>query len=62
MDRGRGFCSKHGNLLGLGRAVQLDPMQSRLKAPGTKRLTLHCEEPLSSFAYKFNLRRYTSGV
>ena len=33
-------------------------MKSKSKAPGTKRLTLNCDEPLSSFAFKFNLRRY----
>jgi len=34
-------------------------MKPRLKAPGTKRLTLKCFEPVSSFAFKFSLRRYT---
>ena len=34
-------------------------MKPKLKAPGTKRLTLKCDEPLSSFAFKFNLRRYS---
>ena len=29
-----------------------------LKAPGTKRLELKYDELLSSFAFKFNLRRY----
>jgi len=29
-----------------------------LKAPGTMRLTLKCDELLSSFAFKYNLRRY----
>jgi hypothetical protein len=29
-----------------------------LKAPGTKRLKLQCDDPLSNFAFKFNLRRY----
>ena len=29
-----------------------------LKAPGTKRLKLKYDEPLSNFAFKFNLRRY----
>jgi len=33
-------------------------MKPKLKAPGTKRLTLKCDEPLSNFAFKFNLRRY----
>jgi len=29
-----------------------------LKAPGTKRLKLKCDEPLSNFAFNFILRRY----
>ena len=29
-----------------------------LKAPGTKRLKLKCDSPLSNFAFNFNLRRY----
>ena len=29
-----------------------------MKPPGTKRLKLQCDEPLSDFAFKFNLRRY----
>jgi hypothetical protein len=33
-------------------------MKPKSKAPRTKRLTLKCDEPLSSFAFKFNLRRY----
>jgi hypothetical protein len=32
-----------------------------LKAPGTKRLKLKCDGLLLSFAFKFNLRRYTMG-
>jgi hypothetical protein len=42
-----------------GGAVQVDPMRSKLKAPGTKRLKLKHDEPLSGSAFKFNLRRYT---
>jgi len=42
-----------------GRAVQVDPMKPTLKAPGTKRLKPKCHEPLSNFAFKINLRRYT---
>ena len=42
-----------------GRAVQVDPIKPTLKAPGTKRLKLKYDELLSSFAFKFNLRRYT---
>jgi hypothetical protein len=34
-------------------------MKPVLKAPGTKRLKLESDEPLSSFAFKFNLRRYS---
>jgi hypothetical protein len=30
-----------------------------LKAPGTKLLKLRHDGPISSFAFKFNLRRYT---
>jgi hypothetical protein len=40
-----------------GTAVQLEPMQSTLKAPGTKRLTPYYDETHSHFAYKFDLRR-----
>jgi hypothetical protein len=38
-------------------AVQVDPIKPALKAPGTKRLKLKCDEQLSNFAFKFNLRR-----
>jgi len=34
MDRGRGFCSKHG------RAVRVDPIKPTVKAPGSKLLEL----------------------
>jgi hypothetical protein len=44
----------------LGRVVQVEPMQAMLKAPGTKRLKLQYDEPPSNFAFKFQLRRYTS--
>jgi len=40
-----------------GRAVQVDPIKLTLKVPGTKRLKLKCDGPLSNFAFKFNLRR-----
>jgi hypothetical protein len=33
-------------------------MKPALKAPGTDHLKLNCDELLSSFAFKFNLRRY----
>jgi len=41
-----------------GRAVQVDPIKPTLKAPGTQRLNLKCDGPLSNVAFKFNLRRY----
>ena len=41
------------------RAVQVDPMKPMLKAPGSKRLKLKCDESLWNFAFKFNLRRHT---
>ena len=36
-------------------------MNPTLKAPGTKRLKLNYDEPLSNFALNFNLRRYSKG-
>ena len=39
--------------------MQVDPIKSTLKPPGTKHLKLICYIVLSSFAFKFNLRRYT---
>jgi len=42
-----------------GKAVQVDPIKPTLKAPVTKRLKLHYDKPLSTFAFKFNLRRYS---
>ena len=39
--------------------MQVDPIKPTLKAPGTERLRLKYGEPLSNFAFKFNLRRYT---
>jgi hypothetical protein len=43
----------------LGGAVQVDPVKPTLKAPGTKRLKLKCDQLLSIFAFKFNLGPYT---
>ena len=40
--------------------MQVGPMESMCKAPGTKRLTLEYDKLLSSFAFKFNSRRYPS--
>ena len=39
--------------------MQVDPIEPTSKAPGTKRLKLEYDKLLSSFAFKFNLRRYT---
>jgi len=41
--------------------VQVDPINPTLKALGTKRLKLKYDGLLSSFAFNFVLRRYTSG-
>ena len=43
-----------------GRAVQVDPVKPLLKPPGTKRLKVMCDILLSTSAFKFNLRRYTT--
>ena len=43
---------------GQGRAVQVDPINATLRAPGTERLKLNYEELLSNFGFKFKLRRY----
>jgi len=42
-----------------GKVVQVDPINPMSKPPGSKHLKLKCDELLSSFAFKFNLRRYT---
>jgi hypothetical protein len=39
--------------------VQVDAIKPTLKASGTKRLKLKCEELLSDTAFNFNLRRYS---
>jgi hypothetical protein len=39
--------------------VQVDPIKFKLKAPETNILKQKCVEPLSRFAFRFNLRRYT---
>jgi len=41
-----------------GTAVQVEPIKPVLKAPGFTRLKLIYDEPLSSFGFNFNLRRY----
>ena len=42
-----------------GRTVQLDPIKPTLKPAGSKRLKLKYVKLLSTFAFKFNSRRYT---
>jgi len=42
--------------------VQVDPIKPKLKPPGTKRLKLKCDVLLSTFAFKYNLRRYMKGL
>jgi hypothetical protein len=37
-------------------------MKPKLKPPGTKRLKLQYDGLLSSFAFNFNLRRYTTEI
>ena len=39
--------------------VQVDPIKTTLKAPGSMLLKLKCDGPVSNFGYNFNLRRYT---
>ena len=38
--------------------MQVDPRNSKLKPPGTQPLKLKCDIPLSTSAFKFDLRRY----
>ena len=40
-----------------GRAVQVDAIKPKLKAPEIKLLKLKYDKPLSKIAFKFNLRR-----
>jgi hypothetical protein len=39
--------------------VHVAPINHNLKAPGTQRVKVKHDGPLSNFAFKFNLRRYT---
>jgi WD40 repeat protein len=39
--------------------VQVDPIKPTLRMPGIKRLELNYGKPLSNFAFKFKLRRYS---
>ena len=41
--------------------MQVDPIKSKLKLPGTKHLNLKSDKPLSNVDFEFNLRRYTAG-
>jgi len=41
-----------------GGAVQVDPIKPSLKASGCERLKPTCDDLLSNFAFKSNLRRY----
>ena len=43
----------------LGRVVQADPVKPTFEAPGYERSKLKCDDLLSSFAFKFNWRRYS---
>ena len=45
----------------LVRQCRLKPVEPRLKSAWFKRLKLKCERMVSSFAFNFNLRRYTLG-
>jgi hypothetical protein len=39
--------------------VQVDPIKTKLKPPGSTRLKVKRDVPHSIFAFKFKLRRYT---
>jgi hypothetical protein len=56
--RGRARVRRRGLQRVCGRAVHVDPITPKLKPPGTKRSKLNCDELLSSFAFKFDLRRF----
>ena len=42
--------------------MQVDPIKPMLKPPGNKQLKLKRDEPLSTSAFRFNVRRYSKGV
>jgi hypothetical protein len=42
--------------------MQVDPVRPTLKPPGIMLLKLIYNEPLSNFAFDFNLRRYTKAA
>jgi hypothetical protein len=56
---GGGFASVRASL---GRAVQVNTIKPTFKPPGTKRLKLQRDNPLSNFAFNFNLRLYSSAA
>ena len=39
--------------------MQVDPIEPKVKPPGSERLKLKCDVLLSNAAFKFNLRRYS---
>jgi len=55
------LCHGHASSVRDGREVQIDPIQPTLKAPGSERLKPKHVEVLSSFAFRFNVRRYMMG-
>ena len=42
--------------------MQVAPLKPMLKPPGSKHSKLKCDILLSTLAFKFNLRRYTTGM
>jgi hypothetical protein len=48
---------QEGQVQAQGQAVRVEPKKSKLKAPGTERLTLKYGNLHFNFAFKFNLRR-----
>jgi hypothetical protein len=42
--------------------VQVDSIKSKLKLPGTKRLKLEYDIPLSDFAFNFYLHHYSEAA
>ena len=44
-----------------GRVVQADPMEPKLKPPGSKRMKIKCGALLSHFAFKIIVHRYSEG-
>jgi len=57
LHRGRVYRLLRLQAVSAGGAVQVDPIKPMLKPPETKHLKLQCDELLSSFAFKFKLRR-----